>query len=50
MHDVTKKLTIDKIGVNTAAIENVEACLRVGGVLRLQNKYLNNIVEQVLSH
>ena len=45
LHDVSEKITIDKRGVNTAAIESVKtgACVEI--VLR-QNKYLNNIVEQ----
>ena len=39
------KITIDKSGANTAAIESVktDACV---DILMRQNKYLNNIVEQ----
>jgi transposase-like protein len=45
MHDVPEKITIDKSGANTAAIESikVDACV---DILMRQNKYLNNIVEQ----
>ena len=40
-----EKITIDKSGANTAAIESVkvDACV---DILMRQNKYLNNIVEQ----
>ncbi|OYY32478.1 MULTISPECIES: IS6 family transposase [unclassified Polaromonas] len=45
LHDVPEKITIDKSGANTAAIESVKAdgCV---DILMRQNKYLNNIVEQ----
>ena len=45
LHDVPEKITIDKSGANTAAIESVkaDACVEI---LMRQNKYLNNIVEQ----
>ena len=45
LHDVPQKITIDKSGANTAAIESVKADACVDFLLR-QNKYLNNIVEQ----
>ena len=45
LHDVPEKITIDKSGANTAAIESVKANACVDIVMR-QNKYLNNIVEQ----
>ena len=40
-----EKITIDKSGANTAAIESVKADACVDILMR-QNKYLNNIVEQ----
>ena len=45
LHGLPEKITIDKSGANTAAIESVkaDACLEI---LMRQNKYLNNIVEQ----
>ena len=45
LHDVPESITIDKSGVNTAAIESIktDACV---DILMRQNKYLNNIVEQ----
>jgi transposase-like protein len=45
LHDVPEKITIDKSGANTAAIEGVknDGCLDIE--LR-QSKYLNNMVEQ----
>ena len=45
LHGVPEKITIDKSGANTAAIECVkaDAC---ADILMRQNKYLNNIVEQ----
>ena len=46
LHSVPEKLTIDKSGANTAAIESVEADACVDILMR-QNKYLNNIIEQV---
>ena len=46
LHSVPEKLTIDKSGANTAAIESVEADACVDTLMR-QNKYLNNIIEQV---
>src|SRR5450756_2915652 len=45
LHDVAEKITIDKSGANTAAIESVKADACVDILVR-QNKYLNNIVEQ----
>ena len=45
LHGVPEKITIDKSGANTAAIESVKADACVDIVLR-QSKYLNNIVEQ----
>jgi transposase-like protein len=42
---VPEKITIDKSGSNTVAIESVKADACVDILLR-QNKYLNNIVEQ----
>ena len=45
LHGVPEKITIDKSGANTAAIESVkaDACI---DILMHQNKYLYNIVEQ----
>ena len=40
-----KKITIDKSGANTAAIESYNTEYGTGIEIRL-NKYLNNIVEQ----
>ena len=45
LQDVPKKITIDKSGANTAAIESVKADVCVDILMR-QCKYLNNIVEQ----
>ena len=45
LHDVPEKITIDKSGANTAAIESVKADACVDILMR-QNKYLNNMVEQ----
>lgn len=45
LHGVPEKITIDKSGANTAAIESVKADACVDILLR-QNKYLNNIIEQ----
>ena len=45
LHDVPEKITIDKSGTNTAAIESVKADTCVDILMR-QNKYLNNSVEQ----
>jgi len=45
LHDVPAKITIDKSGANTAAIESVRADACVDILMR-QCKYLNNIVEQ----
>ena len=45
LHDLPEKITIDKSGANTAAIESVKADACVDIQLR-QCKYLNNIVEQ----
>jgi transposase-like protein len=44
-HDVPEKITIDKSGANTDAIESVKADACVDILMR-QNKYLNNMVEQ----
>lgn len=40
-----QKITIDKSGANTAAVESVKADACVDILMR-QNKYLNNIIEQ----
>lgn len=45
LQDVPEKITIDKSGANTAAIESVKADACVDILMR-QNNYLNNIVEQ----
>ena len=45
LHDVPEKITIDKSGANTAAIESVKADAYVD-IVMCQNKYLNNIVEK----
>jgi len=45
LHDVPEKITIDKSGANTAAIESAKADACVDILMR-QCKYLNNIVEQ----
>jgi transposase-like protein len=45
LHGVPEKITIDKSGANTAAIESVKADACVDILMR-QNKYLNNLVEQ----
>jgi transposase-like protein len=45
LHDVPEKITIDKSGANTAAIEAMRAECGADIELR-QSKYLNNIVEQ----
>ena len=45
LHNAPQKITIDKSGANTAAIESVKADAYVDILMR-QNKYLNNIVEQ----
>ncbi len=45
LHDVPEKITIDKSGANTAAIESIKAYACVDILMR-QSKYLNNIVEQ----
>src|SRR5665811_357999 len=45
LHNVPEKITIDKSGANTTAIESVKADACVDILMR-QNKYLNNIVEQ----
>ena len=44
-HGVPKKITIDKSGANTAAIESFNEEHEADIEIR-QNKYLNNIVEQ----
>ena len=45
LHGMPERITIDKSGANTAAIEGVKADACVDILMR-QNKYLNNIVEQ----
>jgi transposase-like protein len=45
LHGVPEKITIDKSGASTAAIQSIQADSGVDIELR-QNKYLNNIVEQ----
>ena len=45
LHSVPEKLTIDKSGANTAAIESLKVDAFVD-ILMCQNKYLNNIIEQ----
>jgi putative transposase len=45
LHDVPEKISTDKSGANTAAIESVKADARVDSLMR-QCKYLNKIVEQ----
>ena len=45
LHGVPEKITIDKSGANTAAIESIKVDARVDILMR-QNKYLNNLVEQ----
>jgi transposase-like protein len=45
LHDVPEKITIDKSGDNTAAIESVKAGVCCNNLKR-QNKYLKNILEQ----
>jgi len=45
LHGVPEKITIDKSGANTAAIEGMRADSGADIELR-QSKYLNNIVEQ----
>lgn len=45
VHDVPEKVTIDKSGANTAAVQSLAADSGLGIELR-QSKYLNNLVEQ----
>jgi putative transposase len=45
LHDVPEKITIDKSGANTAAVERMRADSGADIELR-QSKYLNNIVER----
>jgi transposase-like protein len=45
LHGVPEKITIDKSGANTAAIESIQADSGCDIQLR-QNKYINNVVEQ----
>lgn len=45
LHGVPQKITIDKSGANTAAIQSIQADSGAGIEMR-QSKYLNNIVEQ----
>jgi putative transposase len=44
VHDVPEKVTIDKSGANTAAVQSLAADSGLGIELR-QSKYLNNLVE-----
>ena len=46
LHGVPEKITIDKSGANTAAIESVQTDSGADIEMR-QNKYLNNIVERI---
>lgn len=45
LHNVSEKITIDKSGANTAAIESAKADACVD-ILMCQNKYINNIARQ----
>ena len=45
LHGVPEKITIDKSGANTAAVQSIRADSGADIELR-QSKYLNNIVEQ----
>jgi transposase-like protein len=45
LHDVPDKITTDKRGADTAAIESVKAVACVDSLMR-QCEYVNNIVEQ----
>ena len=45
LHGVPEKITIDKSGANTAAIQSIQADSGVDIEMR-QSKYLNNLVEQ----
>ncbi len=45
LHGVPEKITIDKSGVNTAAITSIQADSGLSIKMR-QSKYLNNLVEQ----
>ena len=45
LHDLPEKVTIDKSGANTAAIDSVRADTGADIELR-QSKYLNNVIEQ----
>jgi transposase-like protein len=45
LHGVPEKITIDKSGANTAAIQNIQADSGTDIEMR-QIKYLNNIIEQ----
>jgi putative transposase len=45
LHGVPDKITIDKSGANTAAIQNVQDDSGAGIELR-QSRYLDNVVEQ----
>ena len=44
-HDVSEKITIDKSGANTAAVNGLVADSGVAILLR-QSNYLNNLIEQ----
>ena len=45
LHGIPKKITIDKSGANTAAIEGIRADSGADLEMR-QSKYLNNLIEQ----
>ena len=45
LHDVPEKITIDKSGANTAAIQSVNEDAGLG-IEQHQSKYLNNMIEQ----
>ncbi len=49
LHDVPEKITIDKSGVNTAAVRSMIADSGLDITLR-QSTYLNSLVEQDLHH
>ena len=44
LHDMPEKITIDKSGANTAAVESIQADSGAAVELR-QSKYLNNLIE-----
>ncbi len=45
LHGTSQRVTIDKSGANTAAVQSLQMEERVGIELR-QSKYLNNLIEQ----